>query len=323
MPKGEHSKRSGKAASDDCTIPGPVPVALVDQVVLNRPEHQADEIREYILHATNGEVVVHLERLVTEHVFDRQIEGWDVWTDTERYWVVTNPTNLYSQTLFPSLDYTITFHVGLTVRMTGIEARRASTEQRDRLAVAWRKWEQAADAFGLANEAEEFQVVGMRCRESLIAMARDISNDSMVPDGQDIPKAADFVLWSDLIANTIARGSGSEYVRGYLKACAKSTWKMANWLTHATSAVRFDGRMTLDATQSILAAFGIALLRYERDAPEQCPKCASYRMDTVYRPELDPEREYFALCESCGWNDLPKATVRSARRRSSVTKKRV
>ena len=34
-------------------------------------------------------------------------------TTKGRWWVITNPTNLYSQELFPSLDYAISFHVGV------------------------------------------------------------------------------------------------------------------------------------------------------------------------------------------------------------------
>ncbi len=46
----------------------------------------------------------------------RDHDVWDVHTDKDRWWVVTNPTNLYSQTLMPSLDYTLSFDVGLMAR---------------------------------------------------------------------------------------------------------------------------------------------------------------------------------------------------------------
>jgi len=299
----------------ECTIPPPVPESLVNQVVLKRSEYQADEIREYIYGQTQGELVTHLEKLKTEHVFDRQIEGWDVRTNKDRYWVVTNPTNLYSQTLFPSLDYTITFHVGLSVRIAAIEAGKARIEQRDRLSIAWRKWEQAADALGLASEAEDFQVVGLRCRESLIAMVRGVAEDSMVPAGQEKPKAADFVHWSELIAGTIAGGSSAEQVRSYIKAVAKPAWQLVNWLTHASNAVRFDARIALQATENVLGAFSAALVRFEKGLPDRCPNCSSYRIDSVYRPDLEAGHEYFSLCESCGWTDLPPTRTKTRRNR--------
>jgi hypothetical protein len=63
------------------------------------------------------EKVLHLEKVASERIFDRQHDVWDVHTDKERWWVVTQPTNLYSQTLMPSLDYTLSFHIGLMARM--------------------------------------------------------------------------------------------------------------------------------------------------------------------------------------------------------------
>lgn len=289
----------------DCTIPTHVPVAVANEVAFGRNEHEAEEIRQYVFQQTNGETVTHLERLASEVVHNTKIEGWNVWTDKQQYWVVTNPTNLYEQKTFPSLDYTITFHIGLATRISARQAREAPDPQRERLATAARKWEQASEAFGHAAEAEEFQIVGMRCRECLVSMAKAIASPSMVPTETEAPKGADFVNWSELIANHIAKGSSSDYVRGYLKGIAKPTWQLVNWLTHTSSAVRFDAQLALDATQSVLSAFAMALFRHESDAPERCPKCNSYRISTIYEPLVDSDQEYFSLCQACGWNDIP------------------
>jgi hypothetical protein len=42
---------------------------------------------------------------------------WDVHASDGRWWVITNPTNLYSQNQFPSMDLAVTFHMGLTLRI--------------------------------------------------------------------------------------------------------------------------------------------------------------------------------------------------------------
>lgn len=303
----------------DCTIPGPVPVELANEVVFDRNEKDADDIRQYVTGQTHGEKVTHLERMVVESVFDRTLEGWNVWTEADQYWVITNPTNLYSQKLFPSLDYTITFHVGLIGRMSTRDARTAPDTQRQRLAEAARKWEQAAEAFGTAKEREEFQVVGLRCRECLISLINAIASPDMVPDGTERPKASDFIHWSELIANHVAKGSSSEYVRAYLKHTAKTSWQLVAWLTHASSAIRYDAQMALDATQAVLAGFSTAIFRYEGNAPDRCPRCTSYRLDTIYEPVADSDQEYFTLCQSCGWNNIPetKPKARAARRKAA------
>jgi len=131
------------------------------------------------------------------------------------------PTNLYSQELFPSLDYTLSFHIGLMAR---VQARRkGSKDDRvgDRLAAAFRRWEQAAEALDTSSESEEVQAVGMRCRECLITFARTAATPAMVPDGQGPPKAADVLHWSELIADTVASGSRAAEIRVPQGACAR------------------------------------------------------------------------------------------------------
>lgn len=140
------------------------------------------------------------------------------------WWVLTNPTNLYSQETFPSLDYIVTFHIGLTARIAAREARSAPPSGRDRLLEAWRRWEQASEELDRADEAEEFQAIGMRCHECLISFIRSVTDKAMVPAGQEAPKGADFKQWSGILADAIAAGSRGEQTRAYLKATSRTAW---------------------------------------------------------------------------------------------------
>ena len=148
-------------------------------------------------------------------------------------------------------------------------------EEEHRLAAAWRRWIQAAEALDSADEAEEFQAVGMRCRECLLKFIHMVASDTMVPEGERPPERSNFVRWSELIAETIAPSGSAERLRAYLKSISKSTWELVNWLTHAANAIRLDGQIAVDATQNILAAFGAALVRYERGVPDRYPSCSS------------------------------------------------
>jgi hypothetical protein len=297
----QKGKTDDKKSSDDCTIPGPVPTSVLKNAVLNRSKHEEQAIREYVEWQAPKEKVIYLEKIITERLFDRKLDAWDVRTDKERYWVITNPINLYSQELFPSLDYTISFHIGVTTRLMAKE-RTSVDDQAYRLAGAWRRWSQAAEALEQADEAEEFQAVGMRCRECLLSFIHTISDKSMVPDGKDIPQASNFIQWSELISNTIAKGSSAKEVRRYLKDIAKSTWQLVNWLTHASNAIRFDGHLAVTATQNTLTAFEEAIIRYETGTPDRCPDCSSYRLSSIYSPEVDFDPPYITICESCGWS---------------------
>src|SRR5207247_261513 len=121
------------------------------------------------------EDVIHAERITTEYVFGRKYDAWDVRTTKRRWWVITSPTNLYSQELFSSLDYTISFHVGFMARVMSRSRTGVEPMEELQLAGAWRKWHQASEALDEAEEPEDFQAVGMRCRESFVAMARKLA----------------------------------------------------------------------------------------------------------------------------------------------------
>src|SRR4051794_27829228 len=105
MAKSGKTKKSATARQDDCTIPGSVPTSVLNESVLRRSPREEQAICEYVESQSPKEKVLHLEKVTTEYVLDRKLDVWDVRTDGERYWVITNPTNLYSQELFPSLDY--------------------------------------------------------------------------------------------------------------------------------------------------------------------------------------------------------------------------
>src|SRR2546426_1113268 len=232
------SKRT-RPVEGECVIPPAIPDTALPDLVLERDLDSEAAIRSYVEHEGH-EQVTHAERIRTEYALGRKYDAWDVRTTKGRWWVITSPTNLYSQELFPSLDYTISFHVGVTARMMsrsrpGVEPMEAAL-----LPAAWRKWQQAGEALDEAEEPEDFQAVGMRCRESLIAMVRKLGRPEMVRAGVEPPKRSDVSACADLIANHVARGDSAKYVRGYMKAGAKSAWGLVNWLTHASGATKAD-----------------------------------------------------------------------------------
>lgn len=200
-------------------------VATVDST-----EREAEGIRAYVERGWSGgrtesSTVVHLEKVASEQIFGRRHDVWDLHTTDGRWWVVTNPTNLYTQDDFKSMDVAITFHVGLMARVAAVREPQAGAEELDRLAGTWRQWQQAAEALDQAVEAEEFQAVGMRLRETLLTFVREVAAEAMLAPGEDAPKLGDFIHWSEHVAMTIAAGSSSEALRSYLKSMARETWQ--------------------------------------------------------------------------------------------------
>lgn len=296
------NKRRTKRRSSvrgECTIP-PVAVKhiLASYTLANPTSKRA--VCDYVETQARDEKVLHAEKVKSEHILGSDYDCWDVHTDKDRYWVITSPSNLYSQEFFPSLDFTLSFHVGVTARITARLRGAPNDAQKKRLTPTWRRWEQAAEALDTAQEAEDFQGVGMRCRECLIELVRSLARPEMVPQGEETPQRSNFIAWSELIANTIAGGPTAERIRGHLKALAKSAWELAGWLTHANGATRQDAEFVLDATHTVLSDFGSAVIRHESQVPDRCPTCGSYKLDVGFNPELMP-RPYVYECEECGW----------------------
>lgn len=285
---------------EDHVLPSSTPLSTRQRFALNWSEMDTEPIREYVETSTDGEYVSFLQRLSTERAYGQDHEVWDVLTDQARYWVITAPTNLYLQDDFPSVDFLLSFHIGLTARIFARSDPPVNGEEHERFAVAWRRWSQAADALERADEAEEFQAVGMRCRECLLEFIAAISDAQTTPREVPPPKHGDFVHWSELVAQTIARGKSAAVVRKYLKVTAKEAWQYVNWLTHAKNATRPDGRLALDATQHLLLTFGSAYLRHKRGIPDRCGKCSSTRLVRSFRPDLDEDDPYVTVCQSCG-----------------------
>ncbi|MBB3146729.1 hypothetical protein FHS21_003145 [Phyllobacterium trifolii] len=87
-------------------------------------------------------------------------------TDKDRWWVITNMTNLYSQRHFPSLDYILSFHVGLMMRVASRDDHAGNGEPTP-FEEVFRRQNQAADLLERAVEALDFQAVGIRNVPSL------------------------------------------------------------------------------------------------------------------------------------------------------------
>lgn len=243
---------------------------------------------------------MHAEKVSSESVFGHRHDVWDVHCSDGRWWVITDPANLYSHENFPSMDVALSFHIGLMARVAARQSKRAPDGPRHVFAEAWRRWEQAGSSIDAAFEVEDYQAVGMRCREALIAFAEDAQLSLENHNGTEPPKAADFVGWSEILAQALAPGKGAERVRGHLKAISKSTWQLVQWLTHAKGASRADAELTFEATGNVLAGFCTAVLRAASE--RRCPACSSAQLADDYDP---PGGTATSICIACGYRSEP------------------
>lgn len=266
---------------------------------MNADDYKRQNVVEYVEGQAPDETVTHAEHVATKHLMGDHYDVWDVWTDSHRWWVIEPLTNLYSQDGFKSLEMAWVYHLGVE-RVLADRDREIPDNEKTRALDAWRKFAQAAEALDMAQEPEDFQAVGMRLREGLIAFIRALSNPEYVPAGVAIPKAADFIGWADSIADFVAPGPSLERLRTHLKAVAGSTWRLVQWLTHSSGANRDTVDIAVSASNHLASSYLTALLARERADSPKCPNCRSLRIATVFRSETI---ETLQICEVCNWTN--------------------
>jgi hypothetical protein len=304
MAKAKQTKATRRKKGDECVIPPELPKEQLHKLMFRHSEEEAQGIRDYVewQSRSDKERVLHAEKVASERVMGRDYDVWDVHTDGKegRWWVVTSPTNLYSQRLMPSVDYVLSFHIGLMLRVAAHRGPGGTEAEQELLLVTSRKLVQAGEALDSADEAEEFQALGMHCRECLLTFIRELTDEGDFDEGGDSPKKSDFKAWADRIAGVVAVGGSAERVRSYLKKIADETWQLTNWLTHAANATRPDATLALAATENVIASFVPMVLRAKIDAPDRCGRCKSYKLAIDWRAEIGPLGAYVMRCEACG-----------------------
>ena len=289
----------------ECVVPShPIPAEKLDRYSVERDPPREKDIAEYVEWQAPGESVRHAERVKSEVVLGDLYEIWDVTTDKDRWWVITNPTNLYSQRHFPSLDYTLSFHIGLMMRLRS-RPNGARSDDPSPFDDVFRRQEQAKEQHAVAVEAEDYQAVGMHLRECLLSLVGALRRRVAVTGTGERPQDANFVAWSELLMDELCGGSSNKELRQYLKGTAKGTWQLVNWLTHDRSANKAACSVAIHACDTVVGHFAQILERERTDRTEQCPVCNSRRVRTHFDASIGPDGDYYMTCAVCEWTSHP------------------
>jgi hypothetical protein len=249
-----------------------------------------------------------LQKVYVENVLSHQHAVWDVHTNVDRWWVITNPTNLYSQEQFPNMDLAVTFHVGLCLRIPRSERPKLSDLYIEPLAACFRQLSEAFDALRGAQEVTDFQAIGVRCREALLAFTS--AAQIILPwigDEASKPKQADFKAWVDHICSVSLAGQTQEHRRHLFRMLLDEAWRFSSWLTHAKASTWYDAEAAAATVDHALGLATALVVRQVRAVPDACPACGSNRL-TPQRgfhssaPDMEWERP---TCDKCGWAGEP------------------
>src|SRR5215207_7756113 len=131
------------------------------------PEPDERAIRQYVdSQSAQDDPVTVVQQVGSQRILGRVHDLYDVHCTKTRWWVITNPTNLYQQSDFPQVDQALIFHIGLGA----VLAERSRGEMEDpadqeQVTSSWRRFRQAMESMNDAHESEDFQAVGVKCRD--------------------------------------------------------------------------------------------------------------------------------------------------------------
>ena len=263
------------------------------------PEHEARYIRDYVNSQSRDDEAGLVQKVGARRVMGRVHDMYDVHCERSRWWVITEPTNLYLQDDFPEVEQALIFHLGLGIFMAERSRAELPEAEEERVSGAWRRFKQALSDMDNAGESEDFQAVGIKCRDSLLAVVRDHMAAEWVGEVDELPKVSDFKGWGNIFAERLAEGR----VRSYIKVLADKTWDLSVWLQHNSNATPDDAELVLDATAHFLSALERLIHRQDHGEPERCSRCGSYRLDEDVEMVDEPEPGMLVstICSGCGW----------------------
>lgn len=294
-------------SDDDCVVHShPIPPSELSDYCVDRDPHSEQDIAGYVEVEARDEQVQHVEKIKEEIVVGDTYEIWDVTTNKDRWWVITNPTNLYSQKNFPNLDYTISFHIGLMIRLHS-RSKGADANDPSPFDEVFRRQDQAKHQYEQAIEVVDYQSVGMQLRECLISLVTAVRRRVDIDVDVGRPQDANFTEWCGLLINQMCGGRNNQRLRKYLKSTTDRTWQLVNWLTHDRDANNTASLIAIDACDAIVEHFVHLLMRERADNTTECPVCKSRNVRTHYDPKIEPDGDYYLTCGECDWSTHPSA----------------
>jgi hypothetical protein len=275
--------------------------------MLSATQDEIDQVTTYFEWQAPNLKLEFIQKVYSESILGHHHDVWDVHTDKDRWWVITNPSNLYSQEQFPNMDLAVTFHVGLCLRIPRSEKPKLSDLPLVPFAQCYRYMSEASDALSQAQEVLDYQSIGMRCREALLAFADAAQTVIPWDSSEQKPKRADLRAWANHICTVAMAGDSHKERRHLFKNQLESAWSFVNWLTHATGSRWHDAEAAVSITENAITLSTSSVIRHIRGVPETCPACGSHRLspERGFRDDLPDIEWERPTCTKCDWTGEP------------------
>jgi hypothetical protein len=275
--------------------------------MLAATQKEIDRVQNYMKSQAPDLTVELVQKVYSENVLNIRHDVWDVHTNVDRWWVISEPMNLYAQAQFPNMDLALSFHIGVCVRIPRGEHQKLSDIPAEPFVACVRGLQEIGEAVRHAEELADFQAIGVRCREALLSFI-NIAQVAIPWTAKDeAPKKADLKAWADHICSVALAGEAHKERRHLFKTLLVSAWDFANWLTHSKSSHWHDAEAAFSATDNAVGLSISAVIQHLRGVPAQCPICGSKRLSPQRgcdrrSPGTEWERP---TCDKCDWAGEP------------------
>lgn len=250
-----------------------------------------EDVKNYVEWQSQGKCTV-LSAKTEQHFDDLGVDVyvWNVKTDTDGdWWVVegdTVPMNLYSQSAYYfGADEVYSFHMGLMQRMSAAQDEynpedfvNGVTLDAEIAPQLFRKLKSVAALIDTAKEIEDFQAIGVQCRETLIELGNHIYNPMMAGSGEQ-PQASNFKRKSELFIQFYLKGSENSDYRNIIKKLTEATWDYANKITHSRSATYYEVSTCVTLCISLVGVYENILQKvFDPLSQYHCSICQSKKL---------------------------------------------
>lgn len=274
-----------------------------------------EDVKNYVEWQSQGKCTV-LSAKTEQHFDDLGVDVyvWNVKTDTDGdWWVVegdTVPMNLYSQSAYYfGADEMYSFHMGLMQRMSAAQDEynpedfvNGVTLDAEIAPQLFRKLKSVAALIDTAKEIEDFQAIGVQCRETLIELGNHIYNPMMAGSGEQ-PQASNFKRKSELFIQFYLKGSENSDYRNIIKKLTEATWDYANKITHSRSATYYEVSSCVTLCISLVGVYENILQKvFDPLSQYHCSICQSKKL-SIAGDDSDEDgivQKLYLHCEECG-----------------------
>ena len=165
----------------------------------------------------------------------------------------------------------------------------------------FRKLKNVATLIDSAEEIEDFQSIGVQCREILIELGNYIYIVDMAGTNEQ-PQKSNFKKKAELFIQFYLEGSDNSDYRSIIKKLTESTWDYASKLTHPSTTTKYEALTCVTLATSLVGVYENIMQKvFDPVSQYICSSCKSKKLtiDSDDSDENGMVETLYLKCEEC------------------------